>query len=224
VSNKRSDLPNLWSEVIGAVAIALAIWAIVLVLASKLLDPAAPLTAGISIASSVVVAGVAAYGIGSWRKQARHRVRHDIAHKAIEASLEALARLALARSRLTDQIASFRSPQKGEEWDRDDRRRLFKKIDEVDAALEQLRTAHQLVCVYLDENACGAMKALVDLGREYTRATYLPFSCGDRKLSDDEDKRRQYVLRDWKDNPFTQELESARDRLLEELAPFLLSR
>lgn len=209
---------------IGAVAIVLAIWAIVLVLASKFLDLAA-LAAGISIASSVVVAGAAVYGIRSWRKQARRRVWHDIAHKAIEITLEALERLALARSRLTDQIASFRRAQEGEEpWDRDDKKRLLQKIDEVDTALERLRIAHQLVCIHLDEKADGAMKALVDLGREYTRATHSCFSGGDRKLTDEEYKRRERSLRDWEGNQFTQELESARDRLLEELAPFLLSR
>ena len=206
------------------VAIALAIWAIVLVLASKLLDTAAILTGAISVASSVVVAGVAAYGVGSWRKQARHRVRHDIAHKAIEASLEALEELAFARSRLTNQIASFRSAQQSNEpWDHDDKKRLLQKIDEVDAALKQLRITNQLVCIYLDKNANGAMKALVDLGREYTYATHTRFSGGDQGLSDDETERQKRVLHDWEDNSFTQELESARDRLLEELVPYLLS-
>ena len=224
MSNKRRDLPNLWSEVIGAVSIALAIWAIVLVLAAKFLNIAA-LAAGISIASSVVVAGAAVYGIGSWRKQAQRRARHDIAHKAVEAMLEALERLALARSRYTDQMASFRSAQKsGEPWDRDDKKRLLEKIDEVDEALMHLRTAHQLVNIHLGDKASGAMKALVDLCREYTCATHSCSSSGEQEMSDDEFRRRERALRDWKDNSFTQELESARDRLLEELATYLLNR
>lgn len=224
VSKKGADRSGIWSQVFAAVAIAFAIWAIVLVLVSKFLGADALLTIGISVASSVLVVGVAAYGIGSWRNQARLRVRHNIAHAAIEASLEALERLAFARSRLTDQIASFRGAEEREEpLAPEDKQRLLVKIDETDAALKHLRTAHELVRIHLDDLAACAVNRLVELGREYTRTTNLHFSGAMRELSEEQSKREICVLHDFEDNPFSIELDSAWEEALGALKPHLLS-
>lgn len=226
VSNKRTDRSGIRSQVLSAVAIAIGIWAIVLALVPRFVDRPAALTTSVSIASSVILVGFAAYGVGSWRNQARHRVRHDIAHAAIEASLEALERLGFARSVLTEERESFRGAmQRGELWEPDNKQRLIEDIREVDDALKHLRTAHQLVRIHLDENSDLAMKVLVDLTKEYTRTTNRHFNGVDRKLPDAEFNRKYHVLFGYdEDNPFTQELESARDRLFEALKPFLLSR
>lgn len=226
VSNKRTDRSGIRSQVLSAVATAIGIWAIVLALVSRFVDRAAALTTSASIASSLILVGFAAYGVGSWRNQARLRVRHDIAHAAIEASFEALERLTFARNVLAEERESFRGAmERGEPWEPDDKQRLIKDIREVDIALKHLRTAHHLVRIHLDEGADAAMRALVDLAREHTRTTNQHFIGVDRQLPDAEHKHTYHVLFGYdEDNPFTRQLEAAREGLIEALQPFLLSR
>jgi len=226
MSNMRGNSSGIWSHVTAAVASGLAIWAIVLVLVPRLVDPSASLTASVSVASSVILLGAAAYGIGAWRKQERYRARHDIATRAIEASLEALEKLGFARNVLTDQREAFRGAMaRGEPWELENKQRLIQDIREVDVALKHLRTVSHLVRLHLDTKTCVAMERLVGLSREYIRTTNLHFNGVDRKLPEVEFKRKYNVLFGCDEaNPFTQELLAARDDLFEALKPFLLGR
>jgi len=211
--------------VIAALASGLSIWAIVLALVPRFTDPAESLTTSVSIASSLILLGAAVYGLGTWRKQERHRARHDIAQRAIEAALEALERLDYSRNVLTDQREAFRGAMAREEpWEPEDRLRLIQDIREVDVALKHLRTTSHLVRMHLGEKASAVMGKLVALTKEYVRSSNLHFGGIDRQLSGDEFKRRYNILFGYDEkNPFTQELQAARDKLFEVLEPFLLS-
>ncbi|MCX6094296.1 MAG: hypothetical protein NTY63_05670 [Candidatus Bipolaricaulota bacterium] len=183
------------------------------------------LTTSVSLASSVILLGAAVYGIGTWREQERHRARHDIALRAIEATLEALERLDYARNVLTDQREAFRGAMAREEpWEPEDRLRLIQDVREVDVALKHLRTLSHLVRLHLGEKASMAMEELVGLTREFTRTSNLHFNGVGRQLSGDEFKRTYNVLYGYDEkNPFTKELLAARDGLFKALEPFLLS-
>jgi len=87
MTKPTNDSSGIWSHVIAALASGLSIWAIVLALVPRFTDLAVSLTTSVSLASSVVILGVAAYGIGTWQKQERHRPGRDIALRAIEATL-----------------------------------------------------------------------------------------------------------------------------------------
>lgn len=226
MSINRGDSSDIWTHVAAAVASGLAIWAIALALVPRFVDPSARLTTSVSLASSVILLGAAAYGIGTWRKQERYRARHDIALRAIEVTLEALERLDFARNVLTDQRAAFQGAMAREEpWEPANRERLIQDIREVDVALKRLRTVSHLVNLHLDTQASTAMERLVDMSREYIRVTNLHFNGVERKLPEVQFKRKYNVLFGYDQaNPFTQELLAARDELFEALEPFLLGR
>lgn len=225
MAKRAVDSAHTWTHVVAALASGLSIWAIVLALVPRFTDPAMSSTTSVSLASSVILLGAAVYGVGTWRKQERHRARHDIALRAIEATLEALERLDYARSVVTDQREAFRGAMaRDEPWEPEDRLRLIQDVREVDVALKHLRTLSHLVRLHLGEKASTAMEELVGLTREFTRTSNLHFNGVERQLSGDEFKRTYSILYGYdENNPFTKKLLASREGLFRALEPYLLS-
>jgi hypothetical protein len=136
-----------------------------------------------------------------------------------------LERLDYSRNVLSNHRAAFRGTMaRKDPWEPEDRLRLIQDIREVDIALKHLRTMSHLVRLHLGEKAHSAMEKLVALTKEYVRPSNLQFGGVVRELSRDEFKHRYNILFGYNEkNPFTQDLQAARDEMFEVLEPFLLS-